>query len=375
MNAFFRTGLWGFALIALWIGAGRDGLAQSPPCMGDRPALFSIPAPMSAPPGQTVALTGIGLSKYVDPLVYFQDPTSQTQPTLVNPAAVLATATIQNDKAASFVVPQLARPGGYELYMFDRSTLNSPAVCMRWNNGVFQGTYTVPTDADCPPQTLLCSAAPDHLKSLTYAKFEVLPGPPQPRQASVSVTTTAPLGNPICQSSPSVTEVGAFLDDVSHPTVGIVDGFSTALSMITFPADVLVNVLSRDGYDVVLGNAYPSDNGGKANLVIIAKFFSCPHNAAQFVAAHLEVFSSGPIFRVRPVKMLAGDLFNEIPLSEGVQKGVVMSGSKFDGTLSATKYGQQLAEGQVSGLVNQGAGPNLSGARIEMRFSVPLELR
>jgi hypothetical protein len=364
---FSRTLLCGLALLVSFTPGERAGATGAPPCMGSRPALFATPTPARAFSGQTVTINGVGLSHYQSPVITFFSRSAGGQVSLANPANNTS-AKIQSDTSLTFDVPRSVGPGTYQLYAWDQVIANSPAVCMNMTNA---NMYTVPADADCGSDLVMCFAAPDHLRSLTYATLEVLP--PRP-QATVRITNTKEPANPLCQGTPVVTQADAFFDANSN---GIVEGYPNASTTVNFPADLVPNILGRLSYDILPGTMYASNNNQRANLVVAAIFSSCPHNGQQFVVAHfyLSGLSGGPNFHVTPVKMLAGDLFNEIGPTENSQKGVVMNGG-FDGTLDAEKRIGGLIEGQAVGSVTRiTPAADIYGARIEFRFSLLEELR
>ena len=201
--------------------------------------------------------------------------------------------------------------------------------------------------------------------------------------ASVGVTRRGGLqiignpfqNNPFCSQNPVVVDISAFFDQNQN---GLVEGFPNSSSSIIFPADIEVSLLSRFGYDVLRGRQYATGQGTQANLVIVARVQSCPHNGDQFVAIHYVVFGPSGERTFEPVLMVAGDLFNELVTGEPKPlKGIVMKGG-FDGTLDQTDFTNNIASGKVSGSVTQftpgGKRPS-HGVGISFSFEVPIEIR
>lgn len=354
--------------LALLFGVAQPAHATgAPPCMGDRPAVFATPLPARAFPGDRVVLEGVGLQHYQSPVVVL-DSGGRT--------ALRVTGTVVGNRAIAFDVPPITPPApvSYRVEIEDAVLTHSPAVCARFNNGQFQGTYAVRTDADCGSDPVLCHAAPDNLRSLTYATLEVVPPMQQTpdRMARISINDTNLPANPLCSGSiPRIAELGAFFDENAN---GIVDGFPSASPTVNFPADLVVNVTSSLGYDIVQGSMYAAGAGTRANLVVVAGIFTCPHNGPQFVAVHFALYGNPGSVTVEPIRMLAGDNFDTIGTVEGPQKGVVMLGG-FDGSLDQAKLSAGIVEGRAAGSVTQATSIAQYGARIEFEFTVPAELR
>jgi hypothetical protein len=193
-----------------------------------------------------------------------------------------------------------------------------------------------------------------------------------PRNGTIIITPTPNFGNPFCTASPAVRSIGAFFDQDQN---GIVEGFPQADPGIFFPAELVVNINARQGYDIVPGSRFPQITSTRANLVIVAQCFSCMHGLPQFVAVHFAVFGSPGNVTVEPVLMLAGDEFNDPPAGVEANKGIILLGN-FDGDLDRTLLVNNLiAKGSATGNVTQGTLQVPYGARINFDFQVPVENR
>jgi hypothetical protein len=191
------------------------------------------------------------------------------------------------------------------------------------------------------------------------------------RNGSVRITPTPGLETPFCAQQPSVVGLSAFFDQNGD---GIVAGFQNAAPNVTFPADLVVNVGSALGYDIVPGSMFARSQSTQANLVVVARFFSCPHGLPQFVAAHFAVYRPAGNLTFEPVMMLAGDEFNNPPAGVEAVKGVVLVGN-FDGQMDETAFNNNVARGSVRGSITQGTAQTRYGALVEFDFEVPIETR
>jgi hypothetical protein len=191
------------------------------------------------------------------------------------------------------------------------------------------------------------------------------------RRADVHITNLPSMATPFCTAQPFVSGVSAFFDQDSD---GVVAGFPNRAPNVLFPADLIVNINSYLGYDIVAGSTFATGAGTQANLVVIASFFSCPHNAPQFVAAYFAVYGQQGNLVFEPVHLLAGDEFDTLTVGGDPLKGVVMHGS-FDGSLDREAFDKGIAAGSVVGSVTQGTLMLSYGVTIEFGFEVPIETR
>jgi hypothetical protein len=191
------------------------------------------------------------------------------------------------------------------------------------------------------------------------------------RSATVNITPTPGFASPFCALQPPVADVSAFFDQDGD---GLVAGFPNAATNVTFPADVIVNVSSNLGYDVVPGSRFAQNQATQANLVVVARFYSCLHGLPQFVAAHFAVYGDPGRLVFEPVLMLAGDEFNDPPTGVEAVKGVVLIGA-FDGQMDQAAFDTNVARGSATGTLAQGTLQIAYGATLQFAFEVPIEAR
>ena len=181
-----------------------------------------------------------------------------------------------------------------------------------------------------------------------------------------------PLASTLCDGTVLATQIGAFFDQNGD---GIVNGFE-AFENLPFPRYPEVDINLPSGYWIHPGRLYASANAKRANLIVVAQYYSCSALQPQFVAVHLHVEFLKNRLITTPVLMLAGDEENEIMGPEPI-RGIVMETDSFDGSLDAAALlNEDRAVGFAVGNVAWGSpGGTLYGTNIELEFDVPVDLR